>query len=494
MKKMKRIWTLLLTAVLLVSLLPFRAAASEEEFPKVLAQAKKGVVQIYGLADDGFFLSSWVGTGFAVGEEGKDSDIFLTNWHVVANNGETPNAEIKLWILQENCPIDDRTLEPDPSLSITCKVLKTTTGYPDYAIIQATEPISGYEALPLLPSEEVLDGTKVYALGYPAVVGDASASHYGIDDITSTDGIVSQHMQYALADNTWVLMHTAKISGGNSGGPLITQKGAVVGLNTYGFGEYEENMDRYCAVYVDYAIEGLEELGLTYTLFDEGTVQKEEPEETEEDKKEEKKDDKKDDKKDEEKSEEDGDKDTEEEEESNLIPILAIAAVAAVAVVVLLIAMKKKKEREQEEARRRAEAERQRREAEQRRMEQQRREEEQRRLEEEQYRREEEQRRQAAAVKAKLRLNGGSTYPVRAAGGIIGRETDCMIVLPENAPGVSRHHCSLEFRGDQLVLRDLNSTYGTFIHGKRLPPNTPIALKPGASFSLGSDKVTFTVC
>jgi S1-C subfamily serine protease len=232
MKKMKRIWTLLLTAVLLVSLLPFRAAASEEEFPKVLAQAKKGVVQIYGLADDGFFLSSWVGTGFAVGEEGKDSDIFLTNWHVVANNGETPNAEIKLWILQENCPIDDRTLEPDPSLSITCKVLKTTTGYPDYAIIQATEPISGYEALPLLPSEEVLDGTKVYALGYPAVVGDASASHYGIDDITSTDGIVSQHMQYALADNTWVLMHTAKISGGNSGGPLINEFGEVIGINT----------------------------------------------------------------------------------------------------------------------------------------------------------------------------------------------------------------------------------------------------------------------
>lgn len=486
MKKWKKILTVLFAAVLLISRVPFRAAASEEDFPKVLAQAKKGVVQIYGLADDGFFLQSWVGTGFAVGEEGKDSDIFLTNWHVVANNGETPNAEIKLWILQENCPIDDRTLEPDPSLSISCKVLKTTTGYPDYAIIQATEPISGYEALPLLSSEAVLDGTKVYALGYPAVVGDASASHYGIDDITSTDGIVSQHMQYAWADNTWVLMHTAKISGGNSGGPLITQKGAVVGLNTYGFGEYEENMDRYCAVYVDYAIEGLEELGLPYTLYGEGNAEAGEPEEETQ---EEKKDDKKENKEDEEDTQEES-----EEEGSYAVPVSVGCAVVAGTVTRMLIRRKKKKQ--QEEARRQEEQ--RRREAEQRRLEQQRLQEQQRqeqlRREQEEARRLEEQRRQAAAVKAKLSLNGGTVYPVRAAGGIIGRETDCMIVLPGNAPGVSRHHCSLEFRGDQLVLRDLNSTYGTYIHGKRLPPNTPIALKPGASFSLGSDKITFTVC
>lgn len=443
----KKILSLVMTAVLLFALLPLNAAAEEDDFPTVLAEAKKGVAQIYGVGDDGQTLSSWVGTGFAVGEEGEDSDVFLTNWHVVTGNGEYTESQVRIWILQENCSIDEYTGEPDPSRSITCEVLKTTTGYPDYAIIRATESISGYKALPLLSSEEIQDGTTVYALGYPAVVGSASASHYGIDDITATDGIVSQHMQYALEGNTWVLMHTAQISGGNSGGPLITEKGAVVGLNTYGFGESEENMNRYCAVYIDYAIEGLDELDIHYDIF--------------------------------------GEESSDSDEELNLVPIMiGGAAVLVVAVVMLIILQNKKKK---EEARRRMEAQR-RREAELRRQE------EERRRQEEERRRQEELRRREQAVKASLRLNGGAVYPVRAIGGTIGREKDCMIVLPENVPGVSRNHCKLEFRGNQLVLTDLNSTYGTFIHGKRVPPNTPVALKPGSSFSLGSDKITFTVC
>ena len=51
-----------------------------------------------------------------------------------------------------------------------------------------------------------------------------------------------------------------------------------------------------------------------------------------------------------------------------------------------------------------------------------------------------------------------------------------------------------EYRGGQLILVDLNSTYGTYIHGKRIPANTPVALKSGSSFCLGSEKCRFTVC
>jgi S1-C subfamily serine protease len=71
----------------------------------------------------------------------------------------------------------------------------------------------------------------VYALGYPGSVTEHSVTSSGINDITVTNGIVSQHMQDAYADETWVLMHTALISGGNSGGPLITAQGAVIGVN-----------------------------------------------------------------------------------------------------------------------------------------------------------------------------------------------------------------------------------------------------------------------
>lgn len=446
MRKLKRMVTALMVVGLLLSLPPMQVFA-ESDFPTVLAETKKGVVQIYGLANDGVYLSSWVGTGFAVGEEGEDSDVFLTNWHVVTGDGQFEQSDVRIWILQENCYIDAETYEPDPDRSIACEVLKTTTGYPDYAIIRAVESISGYKALPLLSSEDIQDGTTVYALGYPAVVGGASASHYGIDDITSTNGIISQHMQYAYADNTWVLMHTAQISGGNSGGPLITEAGAVIGLNTYGFGESEENMNRYCAVYIDYVMEGLDELDISYDIYSEAE-----------------------------------DKDG----SFNVMYLVLIAGVAVVAVIAVILWTSQQKKKKMHELAMQQEQQRLHQEELYRR--------EKLRQQEEVRRRQEEQQRQERMIKARLRLNGATVYPVLASGGTVGRDKSCMIVLPENAPGVSRVHCKLEFRGDTLVMTDMNSTYGTYIHGKRVPPNTPVALKQYSSFSLGSDQVTLTVC
>lgn len=459
MRKRKAIVTLMLAIGLFLSLLPARAA-EEKDFPTVLAEAKRGVVQIYGLAGSGNRTESWLGSGFAVGEKGKNSDVFLTNWHVVTGNGEYDISKVRVWILQENCTFNEQTGEPDSDKSITCEVLKTTTGYPDYAIIRATEKVEGYQSLPLLPSEKVPDGTTVYALGYPAIVGDMSSSHFGINDITSTDGIVSQHMQMVDAGNSWVLMHTAKISGGNSGGPLITKDGAVVGLNTYAFGETEITADRFCAVYIDYAIEGLDELKLPYEAFADEKEQTTKPE-----------------------NDQEPAEHTDSEEDSQVFFwIYCGAGVAVVAAVVLLIVLKRK-QRQLEEQRHR---------------EEERHQEQLRQQQEEQLRRQmqekrEQQARQEMGRKIVLRTASGREISM-VSGGTIGRDPGCAIVLPEKAPGVSRIHCRLELQGEQLILMDLGSSYGTYIHRKRIPANTPVALKTGSSFSLGSEQYTFTVC
>lgn len=476
MKLRKQIGSFLLAVILLVTMLPLTASANS--FPEVLAQAKKGVAKIYARGSDGRYWSSWSGTGFAVGTTGQDSDVFLTNWHVVTGDGEYSVSQVRVWILKENCQINDSTGEPDPMNSVECEVLKTTTGYPDYAIIRAKTSISGYEAMPLLRSDEVPDGTTVYALGYPAVVGNVSVSQYGIDDITSTNGIISQHMQFTLADNTWVLTHTAQISGGNSGGPLITEDGAVIGLNTYGFGTQDTGMNRYCAVYIDYAMDGLDELGLTYSLYD-GKAEGGDTDSGEEDE--------------EEKGFWDrigdllkGDEDS--DSESSLTPTLIVGGVVVIAVLALLLVQKKKKD--QEEARRREEEARRR---EQERQEEQRRREEQRRQEEARRREEQQRQQQAQNARVHLRCYDGRVIPV-GNGATIGRDPSCSIVLPENTPGVSRVHCRLYMQNGQLILVDPGSTYGTLVHGRKIPANTPVALRPGSSFSLASERYTFTVC
>ncbi|MGQ9517484.1 MAG: FHA domain-containing protein, partial [Anaerolineae bacterium] len=52
--------------------------------------------------------------------------------------------------------------------------------------------------------------------------------------------------------------------------------------------------------------------------------------------------------------------------------------------------------------------------------------------------------------------------------------------------GVSRQHARLIWREGVLMVEDLASTNGTWVHDVRLPPNVPHPLKDGDSLRLGS--------
>lgn len=62
----------------------------------------------------------------------------------------------------------------------------------------------------------------------------------------------------------------------------------------------------------------------------------------------------------------------------------------------------------------------------------------------------------------------------------VGRLDDNKICIPE--PSVSSHHCELNLKGDEIQVRDLNSTNGTFINGDPVKEGT---LKPGQILRLG---------
>ncbi|HEY2841954.1 MAG TPA: serine protease, partial [Pirellulales bacterium] len=93
------------------------------------------------------------------------------------------------------------------------------------------------KALQLVTAAGPRDASKVYAIGHP----------YNYE-FTTTDGIVGRVMHTAQfpadtrewlkeslqgePDNVWI-QHSAKISPGNSGGPLINSAGDVVGVNSW---------------------------------------------------------------------------------------------------------------------------------------------------------------------------------------------------------------------------------------------------------------------
>ena len=120
-----------------------------------------------------------------------------------------------------------------------------TSGSYDMAVLKV-ERVGPYFRLATEP--QIIQGTHIYALGFPAAssqnlsvegaiqksmrkvsenvesVLDESDFRYSI-----TDGIISLVRHEAGEE---YIQHSAQISGGNSGGPLIYADGSVIGINT----------------------------------------------------------------------------------------------------------------------------------------------------------------------------------------------------------------------------------------------------------------------
>lgn len=164
----------------------------------VLAQGKKGIS---------------MGTGFFI-----DPGFILTNQHVVGTNPQ------HIWVINKATRgITDATL-----------TAASNTKGQDYAVLKLP-PVAGVQPLTFAPTVQRTD--RVSAWGFPnAVTADdpqfqalLSGKGNTSPEVVYTDGVVS----VILNRKPPLIVHTATVSQGNSGGPLVNAQGQVVGINTY---------------------------------------------------------------------------------------------------------------------------------------------------------------------------------------------------------------------------------------------------------------------
>lgn len=74
----------------------------------------------------------------------------------------------------------------------------------------------------------------------------------------------------------------------------------------------------------------------------------------------------------------------------------------------------------------------------------------------------------------------GTVHELKGERTTVGRLEDNNFQIAESS--VSSHHCEILLNGDQVLIKDLGSTNGTFINDK---PITEGALKPGETLRLG---------
>ena len=69
----------------------------------------------------------------------------------------------------------------------------------------------------------------------------------------------------------------------------------------------------------------------------------------------------------------------------------------------------------------------------------------------------------------------------------IGRVDDNQFCIAE--PSVSSHHCEVWTKGDDIIVRDLHSTNGTFVNEVQVPAEKDTPVRPGQILRLGQVQI-----
>jgi pSer/pThr/pTyr-binding forkhead associated (FHA) protein len=71
----------------------------------------------------------------------------------------------------------------------------------------------------------------------------------------------------------------------------------------------------------------------------------------------------------------------------------------------------------------------------------------------------------------------------------VGRLDDNQFQISE--PSISSHHCEIWAKGDDIIVKDLGSTNGTFLNEKQIEANKEAALRPGQVLRLGQVELRY---
>lgn len=407
MKNKKIILSICAAAMVAYTLVMLLVVYRGDKAPKNYTEAKDGVVWV--VSQYGEYYSA--GSGFAIGEAGKPIQYIVTNYHVVFNSDTGRKADSVNVFFSAAA---NRYMSAQ---------IYSYSADKDLAVLKLPEPTTERKALKLRKMKDTDTSATYYALGYPAIADvGVDYTKYDVSDIVTTSGIISRQSTVGEVE---AYLLDIDINHGNSGGPLVSAKGEVVGINTFSMNSSDGTANY--AVCIDELLRIVEPEYVDYMVV--GDINK----------------------------------------RGVIVIALTIAVDAAIVAFALAVALGK----------RGAKA--------------------------------------AAAGGGYATQNSNIGYTVAAGtpaivikgisgshrgeefelqGSLVfGRDSkNCNVVFPVDAQGVSGCHCRLSLRGNKVYIRDIGSSYGTFINDDvRADKNTDMEIRVGDTFSLGSEKEKFLI-
>jgi len=258
-KTIKKAISLIAVGLLLTAYVAPCALASNTAIDEARNSVVRVWVPVTGSSGGVTVSGNLTGTAFVVAQSGT-STILVTNLHVISGTVVPVQLDdgsvIEVNVEPQNIYIIPSDLS---GVWIEPQVTYLQDGL-DLAILTTSAGLSGRPALALADSADVHTADTVYALGFPGaadeMIDNGENLPSGVDDVTVTSGIISK--VNVTRNDTKAFQTDCYINHGNSGGPLLNEDGAVLGVNTWGSDGVNYT------IHISYIIDALNEFNIGY--------------------------------------------------------------------------------------------------------------------------------------------------------------------------------------------------------------------------------------
>lgn len=251
-----RLFALIVTICMVCMMaLPVMAEGEDEAAALTVTDDPRESIMMITLGyqdDNGVYMAYGAGTCFLINDE-----YVLTNKHVVSlstyedidGDGKIDFEAFRDWAKANFTNVPDNLLATDSHIKIKVYVNRdmkvdgtmhasVNSDDMDFAAVKLAEKIYDRKPIALGDSDALEAKATVYAYGFPE--DSINVIEYNTkEDVSVTSGTVSKvsvitDQRGVSAKNIDAIEHSAVLNHGNSGGPLLDENNAVMGVNSYG--------------------------------------------------------------------------------------------------------------------------------------------------------------------------------------------------------------------------------------------------------------------
>ncbi|OUQ62898.1 hypothetical protein B5E53_16885 [Eubacterium sp. An11] len=205
----------------------------------LIEDAKQGVVEIFSgfTTNDNTFYKMKHASGFLISNE-EDNTYVVTSYNDLKNS----EKEKEQYCKTNDISVDGFSLQNSIKVIVKGDVtaeatIVTESKKENYAILQLDDSLNERIPLKLGVSHQTLIGDKIYTMGFSENTDDNVM--FLPEDVQITEGTIQD--TYANRNDATYLQHSALISVGNTGGPILNEKGYVIGINNINLNENDKN-------------------------------------------------------------------------------------------------------------------------------------------------------------------------------------------------------------------------------------------------------------